>query len=815
MKKRIELEKIFIALLLFSSQSLAADNIIIENSGNKIEMGTNITIDKNLENIRVNLENTPIENNKHIVNSNIVTEDISNMKISNGIDIYENEAQIINNISGNIEGNFLSKYSAGVHLLGNGISLANWSGIIELPQKDFNLKVINYGKIEGKGIFEGMGSYSIGSGNGISLNKRSNLGYQGILSASIKNFGNISGKIENNMGAQVGPVDGLVTGADARSSGNGIDITGDFEHTLSLLNTGSITGTSTGNSPATIEEEKSITMDGSGNGVVVKKFATDIHRGENNSIEKIENLGKIGGNVNIIGGRDISDVPTNIAQYTFSYSEGSGNGITTDVYSNSNTVSSPKSKIDYIRNQGNITGIAKVAGGKNDKETSEQVIAYTYLENNGNGISSHINSNPNTTINESIIKSIINDGDIYGVIEGKGGTANSSLESQVQSINRNSGNGIGSYSSGGNIANKSIIEKITNNGVISGKAIATSGKILGTGYKVSYGGLYASGNGISSYVNSSTKDGKVDEIWNKGLISGYGEINVDKNIEGENYEKIEFSGNGVAANGKLESLNNLGVIKGSQGAIAASSIDRTKNYGVLAGREIFSDGMELIKNNDTSSQRLEKELASINPTLAEENLGVYIKLFSENKNGKATGKVGLDTEGNVIINSITNGNIGTNTSGKTILNAEIKDINVNEQGSGNTISSKDSNIILQNSNQYENHIINGAGNKTGVLTLADTADLKLKDSIVNSYKTAVTLNNGGTLEASDTSFNGGGLKNENTVVNIVGDNNKIDIKGKSYINGSIQIEGKNNEILLENSITINGNLTLRVDIAER
>ncbi|BBA53254.1 autotransporter (plasmid) [Fusobacterium varium] len=467
----------------------------------------------------------------------------------------------------------------------------------------------------------------------------------------------------------------------------------------------------------------------------------------------------------------------------------------------------------------------------------------------------HTNANVTTSINGVNGRVGVNDGLIIGNASLKSGSAiaivgiKASANANASSNTFDSVNGV--YGEVG-----------VNNGLIVGSSIFMGGKTIATGsfnthsdsiaYAInSANGIYGNvginfgsilGNSIlrggdasvnnkdsTSYAyaytdTNTTSNGIYGKIKiNNGLISGYIDANsgISENngIKYKDYEDTNFSGNGIAINGNISSdIVNKGIIKGSQSAIAAKSIlGVANNYGIMAGREIFSDGMELLKHENKENFKIDKVLDILIIT-NEKNYGTYINILEDSSNRL---KVALDTEGDIIIEDIitatnlNNTDLGTNIFEKIILNAIVTNIaQVEKPSEGSNIKNiigKDSYITIDSDKSYSDHIINGAGIKNAVLTVEENVTMDLKDSIVNGYKTAVSLNNNSIVTASDTIFNGGGLKNEDAVINIKGNNAALTIDGKSVINGLTTISGKDSIVNIGNEVMVNGNIKSEKD----
>ncbi len=364
--------------------------------------------------------------------------------------------------------------------------------------------------------------------------------------------------------------------------------------------------------------------------------------------------------------------------------------------------------------------------------------------------------------------------------------------------------------------------------------------------------LIKSGNGVSAGYTYDSSEGAIITN-NSGIISGSGTTSYkSEDLDGEliilgngidgilevnsglvvgNYrtEVIKggitsrLSGNGVAF--KLESMLddsntsvfsiNLGLIGGSGSAIALTLPDEletnivtTTNYGILAGREIISDGVEIVTYESgevTENEGIDKPLKDIRSEIDYKNYGIEVKL---NGNGDGT------------VVSVVNGL--TNTTDETEEELMIDDINYTIINTG-VVDNTDSYKTISSIMSYENHIINGAGVASGTLTI-DNTEVTLTNSIINGYEKAVTIKDGGALTATDTIFNGGGvgtwvdIEDEDGKVNshleytnvIEGDSgdNTINLSGNSIVNGKVALGSGDDTIILNGTSIINGGIYL-------
>lgn len=459
---------------------------------------------------------------------------------------------------------------------------------------------------------------------------------------------------------------------------------------------------------------------------------------------------------------------------------------------------------DVDTNDGIILANAKLKSGKATTigTDSAQTYAYLYSDNSANGVIGNVIKNS-------------------GVISGKGILEGGVAESYAErNITPNSyAHADGQVLNSLNGVRGDIIE---NNGIILGKGVIVAGTSTSEAKSLDSSELIKSdafikvensGNGVSGRLNN-----------NSGVIAGYIDaksgIFEENSIAGKDYEKLILSGNGIAGDVNLK-IENEGVVKGNQAAISAKSLDMVNNYGVMVGKEIFSDGIEIKKYENNENSIKDKNLNKLK-VVNENNYGTYIKLKEDSSNKL---KVAFDDEGDVIVEDILfmvnlneNPIDKVNNLEKTILNAKVEDdIKITEKPSDESwigtivTSGKDSYIKVDVDSNYDKHIINGAGIKNAVLSVKDDVNVNLTDSIVNGYKTAISLGNNSTVAASNTIFNGGGLKNDNVVIDIIGNNGKLKIDGTSIINGLVTISGENSIINIGNKVLINGDLISKKD----
>ena len=337
-----------------------------------------------------------------------------------------------------------------------------------------------------------------------------------------------------------------------------------------------------------------------------------------------------------------------------------------------------------------------------------------------------------------------------------------------------SGNGISVYSDSlwGNIGNANM-DDINNSGIISGTSnsrfsgngiffmgnsdnivqingINNSGIISGTSNSTSSGNDMT-GNGIFTRNNNTLNS--IEEINNSGIISGTSMGNNLNNLNSGNGINV-FNYKPVA---KMGNINNSGIIKGTNQSVKGTFTSLINN-GILAGKDIVDTG-NLYTNN-----------------------GITITLNADNSRNIASISNGTGVE-------VTLGDGST----KQIING-----NKNSAGT-------DSSLLIVGGDGKD-MIINGAGVEKGALTIDTNREFIISDSIVNGYNTALYLENDSKITATNTIFNGGGLKNDVAVIRGSEGANEVTLLGNSIINGSVDLGNGDDILLLANTTQINGTL---------
>ena len=605
-------------------------------------------------------------------------------------------------------------------------------------------------------------------------------GLQNVIGYDIREKGNglnIKERLENTTIKNKGIIKGNAT-SDAIDSkkmyaiGNGISAFGEYKvaKIQEITNDGNINGS--GN----LENQKQNNnhFSGVGNGVaVVNNYKT------NGGIGIVNNSGVLTGDLKSVGAKN-QENETAVAIQVYS----SGNGI-----NNEYLLTGSGTTTDTVTNDGLILGKGYLEAG-NTSNTTATGIGYVETVTTANGINNY------AAEGNSVINKMTNTGIIKGELSQNGGniTGDNSILAEVSSLK--GGNGI-AIASGYDNENK--LGELENSGIIEGSVTllgGTNSRPLNTNpTNYMYAQGEGSGNGI--VITSDGVKNNIEILNNKGVISGF--INAEAGINefGKSFESMKFSGNGIAVNGDINGkFENRGIIKGVQSAIAAKSIATILNEGILAGREIFSAGIELIKNDSTLN---DEKLNVISPNDYTNN-GIEIKLKTAIDSGKSTGKVEVDSNGNVIVEYIKNGTAGLAKDGKTIINGQRYD--EKGQKTEEATLARDSYIISKGN--YDNNILNGAGINKG--TLIVDKNTELKNSIINGYNTAIYLEGDNNLIATNTIFNGGGLKNNIPVIKGVDGSSNIEILESSIINGKVELGDGQDTLLISGSTKVNGDL---------
>lgn len=174
------------------------------------------------------------------------------------------------------------------------------------------------------------------------------------------------------------------------------------------------------------------------------------------------------------------------------------------------------SYIKSVKNSGIISGNVDATTGSGATQTTIRASV------TGNGISSAAYSNNFVkSLTEATIDKIENNGTISGRLKAQvGNNTARGFHEYSNAIITGSANGVSVYSrsSNGQVKNsKAVIGELSNSGSISGNLYAKAG----SGYGEVRADVKSSGNGVAIYTESSTKkETKIGSIDNKGMITG-------------------------------------------------------------------------------------------------------------------------------------------------------------------------------------------------------------------------------------------------------------------------------------------------------
>ncbi len=174
------------------------------------------------------------------------------------------------------------------------------------------------------------------------------------------------------------------------------------------------------------------------------------------------------------------------------------------------------SYIKSVKNSGIISGNVDATTGSEATQTTIRASV------TGNGISSAVYSNNFVkSLTEATIDKIENNGIISGRLKAEvGNNTARGFHEYSNAVITGSANGVSVYSrsSNGQMKNsRAVIGELTNSGSISGNLYAKAG----SGYGEVKSDVKSSGNGVAIYTESSTKkETKIGSIDNKGMITG-------------------------------------------------------------------------------------------------------------------------------------------------------------------------------------------------------------------------------------------------------------------------------------------------------
>ena len=561
-------------------------------------------------------------------------------------------------------------------------------------------------------------------------------------------------KINQNIGTLEGSTwtnDDIINVQD----GNGVQITGENKD-FNIINSGVISG------------ELSGTGSLSGNGIMTF----------DGTINKILNKGIISG-------------------------EGLGNVIS------GNGVANISGKIEGVENYGTISGNSKnsekvqVVGNGIYSGNSIPLLNKGIISgNNNSGIIS--SGNGLIAINLEAEKvSVENDGVISGNTENGEDSGNGFISgAKIDLLNKGviSGNDNKGTNSGNGISNAFIIDELKNIGVISGNSedkeksgngisnyyksskekvinkIANDGTILGKcSGEDSGNGIY--NNAFDAFnANTSKKIGRIENITNRGLISG--------NSNGIYNDTREEK------NGKIENITNYGIIAGSNKAIEGVDDSKITNYGLLIS------GDKIVAGVDRPTDSVKEIINGVESNKTTARVVTSTELADKNKN--------------LIINVVGKEGTAFNINSELILSDSI----INGYKNAVTLTGKDftgNNVIV---NAGENAFI--GSDKEDKLTLSGESIINGKVDL-GAGEDELTINNtvqinkdlDGGADSDTLTFNSSSADNMNLLHNISNFEN-INVDSNITLFENIKISGAE-KITIEDK----GTLTLRVDGTEK
>ncbi|MDH6458877.1 hypothetical protein M2102_002525 [Fusobacterium sp. PH5-7] len=453
------------------------------------------------------------------------------------------------------------------------------------------------------------------------------------------------------------------------------------------------------------------------------------------------------------------------------------------------------------------------------------------------------------------IKSIINNGIIYGYYTGIGNSNDNSNSSIIGNILNNGtvfGSDFGIYNESYGSNSVSTIDNIINNGTVYSNNtgienytnISASSNI---GNIINNGAVYSNNAGIENKSYGSNSVSTIKNIVNDGTIYGnyLGIDNYSDKYASSTIENIVNTGTVTRINNysdkyalsTIGNIVNTGTVFGSSSGInnnndnsGSSTIGNIVNTGTVCGNDF---GIQIYNNCSGPNN-----INNINNIL---NSGVIFGklLYSIYNYGGTIDNVynyGILASEPTIETEVVSGVDKLKKYGLIIKNGVIqeKSTNTNEGPISIIIGYDDKGTSLKRNMTIKN-ITDPApssfeGNQTDSILNALTNTYKVTgkndkvtDSIINAYGNAVFFgNNGGNLSLSGTIVNGG-IKDGTVAIEGHSNNSNILIlegadvlytDGKkrfqqTIINGDINMQNGNNTVTLKNGSVVNGNITTR------
>ena len=447
------------------------------------------------------------------------------------------------------------------------------------------------------------------------------------------------------------------------------------------------------------------------------------------------------------------------------------------------------------------------------------------------------------------IKSIINNGIIYGYYTGIGNSNDNSSSSIIGNILNNGtvfGSDFGIYNESYGSNSVSTIDNIINNGTV-----------------------YSNNTGIENYTNISASS-NIGNIINNGTVFGnshagienksygYNSVSTIKNIVNDgaiygNYlgidnhsdkyasstiENIVNTGtvtriNNYSDNHALSTIGNIvntGTVFGSSSGIdnnnnnsGSSIIGNIVNTGTVCGNDFgihlhneYSGPCNInnILNSGVIFGKLLYSIYNYGGTI--DNIYNYGILANESSNEVVTGVDSLEKYGLIIKNGVIQGK-STNTNEGPISIT----IGYDDKGTPLRRNMTIKNITDPAPSSFEENQTDSILNALTNTYKVTGKDNKVTDSIINAYGNAVFFgNNGGNLSLSGTIVNGGIKKGTVAIEGHSNNSNILILEGadvlytdekkrfqQTIINGDINMQNGNNTVTLKNGSVVNGSIT--------
>ncbi|MFV0578230.1 MAG: autotransporter domain-containing protein [Fusobacterium ulcerans] len=447
------------------------------------------------------------------------------------------------------------------------------------------------------------------------------------------------------------------------------------------------------------------------------------------------------------------------------------------------------------------------------------------------------------------IKSIINNGIIYGYYTGIGNSSDNSSSSIIGNILNNGtvfGSDFGIYNESYGYNSVSTIDNIINNGTV-----------------------YSNNTGIENYTNISASS-NIGNIINNGTVFGNSHAGIDNKSYG--YNSVSTIKN-IVNDGTIYS-NYLGIDNYSD-KYASSTIENIVNTGTVTRINNYSDNHALStignivntgtvfgsssgidNNNNNSSSSIIGNIVNTG-TVCGSDFGIHLhneysgpcNINNILNSGVIFGKLlySIYNYGGTIDNIYNYGILANESSSEVVTGVDSlekygliikngviqgKSTNTNEGPISITIGYDDKGTPLRRNMTIKN-ITDPApssfeGNQTDSILNALTntykvtgKDNKVTDSIINAYGNAVFFgNNGGNLSLSGTIVNGGIKKGTVAIEGHSNNSNILILEGadvlytdekkrfqQTIINGDINMQNGNNTVTLKNGSVVNGSIT--------